>query len=224
VSKNDGVHDEDVTPGAPTAPSPHPLAERLASRLAASGALARVLIVGGGNGRNVPPLLAAGARIDLLEEDGPRARDLSARFAAEPRVRIVRGRYGGPIPFAGSFDAALSTHALLHGTRTSVGAAVAAVRNRLASGAPFALTLGSVADPRYGAGRQVDVDAYAPLDGSERGVVHAYFNEAGVRALLDGFALESLDERGAAESAGRWAHSDLEAERIVHWFAWARRL
>jgi len=202
---------------------PHPLARRIAEALAAHGRPTRVLLLGIGNGRNLPVLLAAGARIDALEEDPERLRAAAARFAAEPRLRLVRGRYEEAIPLGGGFDAALSTHALLHGTPEAVARAVAAVRNRLAPGAPFFATLGSTADPRYGAGERVAPGTFAAVAGPERGVPHAFFDENSARALFAGFDLRALERTDAHESAGRWAHSEAEAASIIHWFVSAYR-
>jgi hypothetical protein len=182
------------------------------------------LLLGIGSGRNVPALLAGGARLDVVEEDAERARAAAVRFAGEPRVRIARARYAGPLPFSGGFGGALSTHALLHGTPRAIAAAIAAVRNRLSPGGPFYATLGTKTDPRYGSGTQLERDVFAPLDGSEAGVAHAYFDDAGARALFAGFRIVSLVETCAAESAGRWAHTDDEAARLVHWFVRAIRL
>ena len=226
---------------------PHPLARELAERLAPATPAERltpdepaqrltpdepaqrlipgdrVLLIGVGSGRNVPVLLAAGARVDALEEDPGRAREASARFAAEARVRVVRARYGGPYPFAGGHAAALSTHALQHGSLAGVGAAVAAIRSRLRPGGPFYLTLGSKRDPRFAAGRRLDADVSAPLEGAEAGVPHLYLDEAQVRTLLAGFEIESASEGSAAETAGRWAHTAAEAQGLIHWFVRARR-
>ncbi len=199
---------------------PHPLAAELAARLTPG---ARVLLLGAGSGRNVPALLAAGARVDVVEDDAARARAAAERFAGEGRVRIARVRYAGPIPFAGGFAAALSTHALQHGSLGELTSAVAAVRSRLEPGAPFFLTLGSKRDPRFAAGRRIDANTAAPLDGSEAGVAHVYLDEPEVRAVLHGFAIESALEGSAAQTAGHWAHSAAEAAELVHWFVRARR-
>jgi hypothetical protein len=196
------------------------LALELAQRVDAG---ARVLLLGVGSGRNVPPFLEADARVDALEDDPERAREAAHRFAADGRVRIARARYAGPIPFAGGFAAALSTHALQHGSLGGVTAAIAAVRSRLGPGAPFFLTLGSKRDPRFSAGRRVDANVAVPLAGSEAGVAHVYLDEAEVYALLAGFEIESAHEGGAAETAGRWAHTPAEAQTLVHWFVRARR-
>jgi hypothetical protein len=202
---------------------PHPLAEALAQTLAARPEPARALLLGLGSGRNLPPLVAAGVYVDAVEQDAERALAAARRFAATPRTRIVRASYTGPYPFSFGYDGALSTHALLHGTRASVAAAVAAARNRLRAGAPFFLTLGSTADPRFGTGLRIDESSWAPADGSEAGVAHLYLDEQGARELLAGFDVRSLVESSAAETAGRWAHGEAEAVRLVHWFVEAHK-
>jgi len=196
------------------------LARELAGCLEAG---ARVLLLGVGTGRNVPPLLAAEARVDVVEDDPERARAAVERFAGDGRVRVARTRYAGPIPFAGGFAAALSTHALQHGSLGGITAAVAAVRSRLVPGARFFLTLGSKRDPRFASGRRIDADVAAPRDGTEAGVAHVYLDEPQVQTLLAGFEIESAVEGSAAETAGRWAHPGAEADGLVHWFVRARR-
>lgn len=207
------------TPAASPEPTPHPLALELAAALA--GAVApRALLLGVGNGRNVLPLLAAGACVDAVEDDPARARAAVTRFADDARVRIAHAAYAGRYPFTGPCDGALSTHALLHGAPQSVAAALASVRIHLAPNAPFFFTLGSKCDPRFGRGRRLGDDTYAPESGSEARVPHCYFDEPGARALLRGFVLDRIEENAAA---GSWAHAAAEAATIVHWFIRARR-
>jgi hypothetical protein len=215
------VNDTD-TPIEPSAPSPHPLARDFARAIASSNA-GRVLLLGFGSGRNVPPVLAAAPRVVILEDDAERARAASARFAGDGRIEIVHAPYGATGALAGSFAGALTTHALLHGNPASVGAAVANVRERLESQAPFFMTLASKSDPRYGQGDRLDADTYAAPSGSEAGVPHVFFDLAGVRALLDGFQFDALEERDASETAGAWAHAPHDAATLRHWFVWARR-
>jgi hypothetical protein len=176
---------------------PHPLVGALIAALPSGS---RVLLIGVGSGRHIPPLLQAGFRVDVLDEDSMRT--------------IVDGE-----PFNGGFDGALSTHALLHGTPESIQAALRAIGDRLRDGAPFHLTLGSKADPRFGAGTRIDDATWAAPAGTEAGVPHAYFDEGEVRALLIDWDVLDLEQRNAAETAGRWAHRPSELATMVHWFA-----
>jgi hypothetical protein len=208
------------TPRADSAPSPHPLAVELAEAIRGASD-ARLFLLGIGNGRNVPPFLEAGVAVDAIERDAERARSAASRFAG---VRVVRGEYAGPYPFTGAFAGALSTSALLHGTAGEVASAVAAVRACLRPGARFFATFGSTRDPRFGRGLRIDDATFAPAVGSEEeGVPHAYFDEARLRALFDGFAEIDARELDASETVGRWAHSADAAAGIVHWFVRARR-
>ena len=213
---------DDVTPGAEAAPPPHPLALELAGLLGSTPG-ARLLLVGIGNGRNVAPFAAAGTHVDAIEDDPERARAAVERFAGTPRVRVVRTRYAGPYPLAGGYAGALSTSALLHGTHGGIAAAVAAIRARLQPNGAFYATFGSTNDPRYGRGAQIDAATFAATTGDEAGIPHAFFDEAGVRALLDGFTALELVEAEATETAGSWAHPTDSTTGIVHWFARARR-
>jgi len=217
----------DVTPGAGDAPPAHLFALELGRLLRghAGPRAARVLLVGVGSGRNVVPLLAAGLRVDAVECDPARARAAEARFAAQPRVCVVQASYAGPLPFPGVMHAAaLSTHALLHGTPAGVAASLRAVADRLSAGAPFYATLGSQNDPRFGAGQRIGEETFAPLAGPERGAAHTYVSAAGARRLFaTDFVVESLAEVSAGEHVGRWAHDEADAATIVHWFVRARK-
>jgi hypothetical protein len=198
------------------------LARDLAARVFASR---RVLVVGYGSGRNLPPLLAAGLAIDLYEGDITRAAAAARRFAASSKVRILTA-LGSPDAANSTVpdcDGALSTHALLHGDAADLSAAIASIHARLRDGAPFYTTLGSTRDPRFGRGRRIDAATFAPDTGEEAGVPHVYLSEREVRAMLRDFTIESLDEVDASEHVGAWAHEPAEAATIVHWFARVRR-
>ena len=199
---------------------PHPLVAALAEALPAGS---RVLLVGVGRGRHIPPLIEASLRVDVVEEDAGRAPAAAERFAGEPRVRVARAGYAGPMPFAPDYDGAVSTHALLHGSPSTIAASLAAIGDRMRSGALFHLTLGAIRDPRYGGGVMLGDATWAAESGPEIGVPHAFFDENAARALLSGWNILSLDERSAAETAGRWAHSPAETATIVHWFARLKR-
>jgi hypothetical protein len=172
----------------------------VAALIAALPTGSRVLLVGVGSGRHIPPLLEAGFRVDALDEPTLRA--------------VVDGE-----PLFGEFDGAISTHALLHGTPDAIAAALGAIGARLQAGAPFHLTLGSTADPRFGTGTRIDDATWAAFTGPEAGVPHAYFDEDGVRRLLADWDVLDLERRSAAQTAGRWAHQPDELATIVHWFA-----
>ncbi len=213
-----------VTPSESQEPPPHPLAAELATVLGVRKEPQRVLILGIGSGRNVAPLAAAGVSIDILESDIPRARDAAIRFAGTPRTRVTRGTYAGPYAFGGGFSAALSTHALLHGRIGEIERALAAIANRLAPGGLLYATFGSERDPRYASGAPLEPFVSAPRSGSELGVPHAYFDEPHLRAMLAAFTIDDLEERSAAETAGRWAHDASEAETMIHWFVRASKI
>jgi hypothetical protein len=177
----------------------HPLALELIDRLR-SQPHARVIDFGSGSGRNTAALESAG--FTVLAVTDPQVET----FSAETR-----------------FDGAISTHALLHGTPARVRAMLRAIAGVLRTGAPLYATFASKADSRYGKGTHVDEDTYAPDEGDERGVAHVYFDERGLRGMLDReFIVESLREHGVDDVAGRWAHAE-KPQGSVHWFAHARR-
>ena len=210
-------------PRAVGAPVAHPLAVELAERVAEKPVTVRVLVLGVGSGRNVPPFRKAACEVTIVEDDQARARAAAKRFSGDANVTVICAPYAGLAAIAYDFRAALSTHALLHGHRAAIGAAVRAVREHLRSDGLLFATLGSTRDPRYGRGHRIDAGTYAARSGPEAGIAHAFFDEAGARKLFAGFVIESLTETSAAETAGRWAHTADEAASLVHWFVRARK-
>jgi hypothetical protein len=172
---------------------PHPLVGALIEALPRGS---RVLVVGVGNGRHIPPLTAAGFAVDAVDDLGLAARE---------------------------YDGAISTHALLHGSPATIAASLATIGGALRPGGLFHLTLGSTKDPRCGHGVMIDDATWAAQSGPERRVPHAFFDERPARELLGNWEILALDERSAAETAGRWAHSPSERATIVHWFARLKR-
>ncbi len=158
-----------------------------------------MLEVAAGSGRNTNALVAAGIPVLSTRDD-------------EPYTQLPGGRE--------TFVAALSTHGYLHGATAKLRAGLAELRRVLVPGAPVFLTLGSFNDPRFGFGTAFDEHTFAPGDGDEAGIPHAYFERDALDDLLRGFTIESADEVDATSIAGRWAHPDLdpETQRIVHWF------
>ncbi len=169
----------------------------MAEALAGRGAV-RVLLLGGGDGRNGAALRERGIAVDVV--------------AAGQTIASL----------AGPYDGALSTHDLLHGTRQVVANRIAAIARLLVPAGRLHATFGSTADPRYGAGGPIaGGDGWAPIEGGEAGVAHAYFAEAELRAALGAYDVLSLEERDVTATVGRWAHSSAAAP-IVHWLVEAR--
>jgi hypothetical protein len=176
---------------------PHPLAVRVSHEQRTGD---RVLVVGPGRGRSLGVLAAAGLSVETAE-------------AGDVLLDTQRGPYA----------AVLSTHALLHGTPAAVAARCARILERLTNGGRLYATFGSVRDPRFGTGTAVD-GGWAPNEGDEAGVVHAYFDRSALEAALAGFLLLCASEHDVRETVGRWAHApDAVLRPSVHWFVEARR-
>jgi SAM-dependent methyltransferase len=179
---------------------PHPLAVALIQRLQPQPH-ARVLEIGCGSGRNTDALHAAGFSVHTVSDE------TAAAFTAQ----------------AQGFDAAISTHALLHGTPASIARTVQEIARSLSGGAAFYATFASKADARYGTGTRVAEDAYAPDEGAEQGVAHAYFHEAALRELVSRyFVIEAIEEHRVDDVVGRWAHEE-RPSGSVHWYVRAVR-
>jgi hypothetical protein len=127
-------------------------------------------------------------------------------------------------PVQAPFSAALSTHALLHGTPASIARDLAMIADALEHGAPLFGTFGSTHDARYGTGTFVEPYVYAPDDGDERGVAHSYFDDVRLFDLLaPRFTVESMREVAVDEIAGKWAHPTSPLRGAVHWFVIATK-
>ena len=187
------------SPEPPNLRRPHPLALLLIERAAAG---MRVLELGSGSGRNTDALRAAGLHVTAVGDEALRT----------------------PLGLAAAaFDAAISTHGMLHGTPRDVAALVAETANALRGGAPAYLTFASTRDARFGQGRKIDERTYAPAEGDEAGVPHVFYDRGTLRAMLEpAFTIEALDEVDADAIVGRWAHATMP-RGTVHWFALLRK-
>jgi len=178
----------------------HPLAQRLFERL--EGRQGPVIVVGDGRGRNSRALRAAGLIVVSIADEAPYT------------------QLGGA---AKTYEGALSTHAYLHGSSSKIRAGTAELARVLQPGAPAFLTFGSIQDVRYGFGDRIDAHTFAPGDGSEAGVPHAYFDRDGILEVLRPFTVVSAEEVAVDDIIGKWAHLDEEPPGKVHWFVEVRR-
>jgi len=177
----------------------HPLARRLADAVAEDAG--PLLVVGDGRGRNSRALERAGRRVVAIPDE-----QTFTQLSSASR----------------SFAGALSTHAYLHGNTAKIRLGIAELVRVLLPGAPAFLTLGSIHDVRYGFGDQLDPNTFAPGDGPEIGIPHAYFDRDGVVDLMRPLSIVSLEEIEVDEIVGRWAHLDQEPPGKIHWFVEAR--
>jgi hypothetical protein len=187
----------------PSTQGPHPLAERLIARYRAAGWTAPVLEIAAGAGRNSRAFQAAGIPLIATRDD-------------EPYTQLPGERE--------SYAAAFSSHGYLHGATAKIRAGFGELRRVLVAGAPLYVTLGSIHDERFGFGEALDEWTFAPGDGAERGIPHAYFDRDTIVDLLRGFTIEVLDEVDATTIVGEWAHASGDLiTPIHHWFVVATR-
>jgi hypothetical protein len=182
--------------------SPHPLAVELARRLSGTSH-ARVLDYCSGSGRNAAWLEAGGLDVVAIADDAAAAFDRSASG----------DRFAGIV----------SSHGLLHGYASAMGARVHGLAEHLHPEGWLCATFGSKRDARYGTGTRLENGTFASESGDEAGVAHAYFDEPSLRALLEpDFDILELAERDAGQTAGTWAHS-APLTGALHWFFVGRR-
>lgn len=187
------------SPEPPNLRRPHPLAVRLIEH--AGSSRVRVLELGSGSGRNTNALRAAGFHVTAIADDALRV----------------------PLRLTETFDAALSTHGLLHGTPHLVRDLVRETAGALRADAAAYFTFASTRDARFGQGRQIDENTFAAADGEEAGVPHVFFGEVPLRRMLEPwFAIDALEEVAADAIVGRWAHARMPSG-TVHWFVQLRK-
>ena len=167
-----------------------------------------------------PPHPLALALIERLRErPGARVLEIGAGSGRNTRALAAAGFRVCELPAGQPCAAALSTHALLHGTPGLLTTELAEIARALEARAPFFGTFGSVHDARYGIGTRHEPHVYAALDGDEAGVAHVYFDEPRLRELLSSnFIVESMLEVGVDRIAGDWAHRRAPLHGAVHWF------
>lgn len=174
-----------------------------------------------------------------LRPPHPLALELIERMRAQPGARVLEvgagsGRNTRALTAAGlevvsiesgvPAQAALATHALLHGTPLTIAAVLREIAGAVFPGAPLFATFGSVRDARYGKGFELEPHVYAAHDGDEAGVAHAYFDEGRLRSLLESdWTIDLLKEVGVDAIAGSWAHVQAPLRNAVHWFAVATK-
>jgi hypothetical protein len=170
---------------------------------------------------NDSPHPLARALIDRLRErSGAIVLEIGAGSGRNTRALLAAGLRVVTLPSTERCAAGLSTHALLHGTPASLAHDLDAIADALEPGAPLFATFGSIHDARYGEGEEREPFVYAPTEGDEIGVAHAFFDESRLRALLaPRFAIESIDEVTVDAIAGTWAHRTAPLHGAVHWFA-----
>jgi hypothetical protein len=185
---------------SPSEKTAHPLAERLIALAREHPLDGPVIEVGTGSGRNTRALVDASIPVVSVPDD----------------VAYTQ------LPGRDEYGAALSTHAYLHGTSAKLRAGIAELRRVLRPRAPVFITLGSFKDVRYGFGIPFDERSFAPGEGAELGIPHAYFDRDGVIEMLAGYVIDTMEEVDVDDIVGRWAHEDDVGGR-VHWFVTARR-
>lgn len=179
----------------------HPLALALMQRLHPS---ARVLEIGSGRGRNTHALREAGFEVVTLDDAAAASADALSSLS-------------------GPFEAALSTHALLHGTFQIVDERIGAIAHLLVPNGFFCATFGSMNDARFGKGERVAENSFAPAEGDERGIAHVFYDETRLRSLLETyFEIELIEEQHVDDIAGGWAHPTSRLQGAFHWFVIAR--
>lgn len=160
----------------------------------------------------------------LRARTGASVLEVGAGSGRNTRALVAAGFRVCALPGDEPCAAALTTHALLHGTPASIGVELDTIVRALEPGAPLFGTFGSTRDARYGTGTLLEPHVYAPREGDEQGVAHAYFDRARLRELLaPHWRIESMREVAVDDIAGKWAHTTAPLRDAVHWFVIATK-
>lgn len=178
--------------------------------------------VGTGSGRNLLALVRAGLNVTSLDQDTERVSRLRTQYP-EVEPNLLCASYTQLPRVGNGYDAVLSTHALLHGEVSRIRALLAEILRVLGSEGRAFFTLGCTADARFGEGRKIAKETFAPTSGDEQGVPHSYFDEKGAHDLLRGFVVEELSQHAVDDVAGKWAHQTSKLRGAAHWFVVAQK-
>lgn len=94
-----------------------------------------------------------------------------------------------------TFHGVISWNALYHNTLDNIHKAIDEIYSRLVPGGLFMGTFKSTKADLYGRGQEIEPDTFILDRGSEKGVLHHYFDEAGIRNLFKEWELISLAEQ-----------------------------
>ncbi|MGC2244031.1 MAG: hypothetical protein WBA06_10435 [Candidatus Aquilonibacter sp.] len=175
--------------------------------------------------RRPPHPLALDLIERLADRPGARVLEVGSGSGRNTHALVAAGFAVSTLPTQEPCVAGLSTHALLHGTPRSIGGQLSAIADALEPEGLLFATFGSVRDARYGVGEKHEAHVYAPREGDEIGVMHAYFDTERLQTLLaPHFSIESMREVDVDDIAGTWAHATAPLRGAVHWFVVAARV
>lgn len=167
--------------------SPEPLALEFVQVLPPR---ARVLDLGSGAGRHLPPLVEAGM-LPVAFDVSPQGLHLGRERIGDEALTVL-GDFRNPLPFPDAvFHGVLSIKAVNHATPPEVATAFREALRVLRPGGCFYGTVISSLDARYGDGREVAPHTFVHDSPPEEGVPHHYFTEEALRGHLG--ATSSLD-------------------------------
>ena len=136
-------------------------------------------------------------------------------------ARLVRADMTS-CPFAdASFDGGLSTNVLNHNTRERLQLAISDVHRILKPGGEFYLTVLSTLDWRCGSGEEVAENTWILGEGPEKGILHHFFDEDGLRDWLQAFDILEV-KRVTGQSNSSVRDSGIAVRRDA-WAAWIRK-
>jgi SAM-dependent methyltransferase len=178
-------------------------------RLAADG-VRRILDLGCGVGRHALLLARAGFEVTACDPapTGLRiARDAALAEGLDVRVHAARA---AALPYGdAAFDHVLAFNVLPYDTPEGLRAAIGEIARVLRPGGSVLATMRSKRHAGFGAGHEIAPDTF--VHAGDAAHPHLYVDEAALRRLFAGFAIEAPEER---------AHGDPTA---LYWHLWASR-
>ncbi|RPI28826.1 MAG: class I SAM-dependent methyltransferase [Acidobacteria bacterium] len=150
----------------------------------------RVLDLGCGSGRHLPPLARSGLSVFGLD-NSPSGLALAREdlYKEHLQAHLLLGDFRENLPYRDrSFEGLLSTQVVHHAEIRTIRKVISEIERVLL---PKGLLFLSVPKDRQQASRfrQIEAGTFVPEDGPEMGIPHHFFEEGELRELLRGFDL-----------------------------------
>ncbi|MFO8034512.1 MAG: class I SAM-dependent methyltransferase [Candidatus Bipolaricaulota bacterium] len=167
----------------------------------------RVLDVGCGAGRHMVFLARQGFQVYGIDDSPAGLAHARAWVEQEGLEAEFRRGEMTMLPYRdGFFDGVVCVFTIYHGTLAQVRKAVAEIRRVLRPGGAALITFKSRESYRFGCGRQIEPNTFAPDEGDDAGTPHHYSDRGEVEELLSGFSVLRLFhlQQGAKEHLSAW--------------------
>lgn len=169
----------------------------------------KILDLGCGGGRNIIPYLRKGFAVSACDIS------LEAIKLAQQRIKDVERLSNvkmdmlvgdmSCLPYSDlAFDAVVSISVINHGTFDKIKTTISNIKRVLVPGGFLMITVASKEHPTFGTGIEIDSNTYVTDSGIDAGLVHYFFDECSLHAILmqTGFSVIELRSISKLEIKG----------------------